>query len=95
MSRANDIHCHVFLSNMSSAVRSNSAKRSASGNLSNSSDDEQEDQLRDLEPNGRSLSISTATASDLDTTSSLDCSDNPCSPGTNTICYFLKISVME
>lgn len=67
---------------MTSAVRSSSAKRSASGNLSNSSDDEQEDQLRDLEPTNRpSLSSSIATPSDLDTTSSLDCSDNPCSPG--------------
>ncbi|XP_067946666.1 uncharacterized protein [Watersipora subatra] len=71
---------------MSSTVRSSSAKRSASGNLSNSSDDEQEDQLHDLEPNNTSLSSSIVTASDLDTTSSLDCSDNPCSPGASSSC---------
>ena len=67
---------------MSSSVRSNSAKRSASGNLSNSSDDEQDDQIRDLKPTSTlSVSGSTGTTSDFDTNSSLDCSDNPCSPG--------------
>jgi len=60
---------------MTSSVRSSSAKRSASGNLSNSSDDEQ-DELRDI----TRLSVSSVDTG-FETASSLDISDNPCSPG--------------